>query len=653
VWIGGPVLFPCLQPDGGSYDTIRIFSTPVTDDIAPDYSNTIKYPMDFSTVDAKMRTGRYGAIDDLLADVGLMCDNCVQYNGGEGDFGKHAKAVKKKSISAARRTKTSLQKWLDKQKSGGGGGQASTGAVKRKRGPNKPKANKKGPGVDLLQADEMDSDGASITGMPDETHQSLSSIQPMVNVYSNPTARPGIITVQARMPNVPTQQDLVNLERVRKVATEAQARVKTGSKMLLLDARYAYGSEVALEVLHGEGSAPIHMDASMADGEGSRLTGTTNSTKHVMDCKLPQEILDIIAKIRTRAHLQKAAAAPYSQTSSSAQECNDFDADYGDETVKVYCDSMERFIQSTSNSSAATIVAARILRVTCGQLTDEPEAAPHEGSKLVLVDDPYKDGAVIPKGNELQSKLDRNAAYLMELHSRLVQRVHNGGGEARPGGKKVAQKPSDEDMALAKELILNIKQLFKHKQPEKKRAPPAGAGVVPAVGGAAVGGAAVGAPATGGGGAKAPAGVVPTPGGDGGGAGAADKGAAGAPPAETLGPNGGLGEAPQVGAAVAVPTVVNAAPAVVNAAPPPAAAVAAPDGNQSAAMAAQSATMAAIVAAAVGSATTHLATPATVGENTAPTQTAAPTDTAFPTQPGIPPRLPTPVVPPRLDRLDR
>ena len=48
-----------------SRDKHKFFQEPVTTDLAPDYFNIIRTPMDFSTMRKKLAAGEYKTIDDL------------------------------------------------------------------------------------------------------------------------------------------------------------------------------------------------------------------------------------------------------------------------------------------------------------------------------------------------------------------------------------------------------------------------------------------------------------------------------------------------------------------------------------------------------------------------------------------------------------
>lgn len=70
-----------ISGEDDSWDSI--FKNKITDEIAPGYSKTIKYPMDLSMMKKKITTGKYHNFSEFDKDVMLMCNNCITYNGRE------------------------------------------------------------------------------------------------------------------------------------------------------------------------------------------------------------------------------------------------------------------------------------------------------------------------------------------------------------------------------------------------------------------------------------------------------------------------------------------------------------------------------------------------------------------------------------------
>jgi bromodomain-containing factor 1 len=83
-------------------DIEKIFTTRVTDDMAPNYSKEIKNPMDLSSIKRKLDFGKYIDINSFDHDVRLVYNNCIQYNGIESYYGNVANGY--------------LDKWNNKKK---------------------------------------------------------------------------------------------------------------------------------------------------------------------------------------------------------------------------------------------------------------------------------------------------------------------------------------------------------------------------------------------------------------------------------------------------------------------------------------------------------------------------------------------------------
>lgn len=79
-------LFRCLR----SKSMYKIFAYPVTEDVAPDYFEVIKHPMDLSTITRKLDSNMYTSLLDFVADGKLMLDNCRTYNWRSNSYFKAA-----------------------------------------------------------------------------------------------------------------------------------------------------------------------------------------------------------------------------------------------------------------------------------------------------------------------------------------------------------------------------------------------------------------------------------------------------------------------------------------------------------------------------------------------------------------------------------
>lgn len=74
-------------------DPQQFFAWPVTDHIAPGYSQIIQQPMDFSTMKQKIDENMYPTMNDYIEDFKLMCNNAMVYNHPETIYFKAAKKL--------------------------------------------------------------------------------------------------------------------------------------------------------------------------------------------------------------------------------------------------------------------------------------------------------------------------------------------------------------------------------------------------------------------------------------------------------------------------------------------------------------------------------------------------------------------------------
>ncbi|KAJ0742084.1 putative chromatin remodeler Bromodomain family [Helianthus annuus] len=74
-------------------DTHAVFSEPVDPDELPDYFEIIKQPMDFGTVRSKLDGGLYSNLEELEADVYLICTNAMQYNSSDTVYFRQARSI--------------------------------------------------------------------------------------------------------------------------------------------------------------------------------------------------------------------------------------------------------------------------------------------------------------------------------------------------------------------------------------------------------------------------------------------------------------------------------------------------------------------------------------------------------------------------------
>ncbi|XP_011334541.1 bromodomain-containing protein 7 isoform X1 [Ooceraea biroi] len=74
-------------------DPQQFFAWPVTDSIAPGYSQIITNPMDFSTIKQKIDDNNYQNLQEFVDDFKLMCDNATTYNHPDTIYYKAAKKL--------------------------------------------------------------------------------------------------------------------------------------------------------------------------------------------------------------------------------------------------------------------------------------------------------------------------------------------------------------------------------------------------------------------------------------------------------------------------------------------------------------------------------------------------------------------------------
>lgn len=91
-------------------DTQEIFALPVDLQEVPDYLNYIEKPMDFSTMEQKLKAQEYRTLDDFEADFNLIVRNCMAYNSRDTMYYRAAVKLRDQGGALIRQTKIQAER---------------------------------------------------------------------------------------------------------------------------------------------------------------------------------------------------------------------------------------------------------------------------------------------------------------------------------------------------------------------------------------------------------------------------------------------------------------------------------------------------------------------------------------------------------------
>ncbi|KAL1130727.1 hypothetical protein AAG570_011968 [Ranatra chinensis] len=77
-----------------------LFAKPVNKKVVKDYYSVVKEPMDLETIENKVQSHKYHSRREFIADIELILNNCILYNGKESPFTQKAEAL----VRAAKQT---------------------------------------------------------------------------------------------------------------------------------------------------------------------------------------------------------------------------------------------------------------------------------------------------------------------------------------------------------------------------------------------------------------------------------------------------------------------------------------------------------------------------------------------------------------------
>ncbi|MCL7028327.1 hypothetical protein MKW94_016950, partial [Papaver nudicaule] len=74
-------------------DTYGVYAEAVDPEELPDYHEMIENPMDFGTIRKNLEKGTYTKLEQLEADVFLLCSNAMEYNSPDTVYFRQVKFI--------------------------------------------------------------------------------------------------------------------------------------------------------------------------------------------------------------------------------------------------------------------------------------------------------------------------------------------------------------------------------------------------------------------------------------------------------------------------------------------------------------------------------------------------------------------------------
>lgn len=104
------VLLRRLLRSLGDWDSAQIFAQPVDLNEVPDYLNYIDKPMDFWTMEQKLRRHEYANLDQFEADFRLVVDNCTTYNSKDTLYYRAAVKMREQGGTLIRQARAQIER---------------------------------------------------------------------------------------------------------------------------------------------------------------------------------------------------------------------------------------------------------------------------------------------------------------------------------------------------------------------------------------------------------------------------------------------------------------------------------------------------------------------------------------------------------------